>query len=380
MRTIERMGFDGLLDALKAWGYTLIGSRVAQSAVTWGEIDSSADLPAGCHDEQAGGRYRISRNGRAALFDYAAGPQSLKKYFFPAQRQLWRVERGRNGSPRKIIPGDLTTPKLAFIGVRPCELAAIAVQDRTFLNGRYVDPYYKAQRENSLLVAVNCTNPSGTCFCASMKTGPKATEGFDIVLTEVFEGDRHYFVADGGSEEGRNVLAQVTSNTSSDHEIAAARRVSESAAKRMGRQLDTTQIKELLYRNDEHPRWDDVEERCLSCGNCTLACPTCFCHTVEDVSDLDGQAASRVRRWDSCFSIDFSYIHGGSVRTSGRARYRQWITHKLAAWNDQFGTSGCVGCGRCITWCPVGIDITEEVRAIRETEPPRSRVKSHGKK
>jgi ferredoxin len=137
----------------------------------------------------------------------------------------------------------------------------------------------------------------------------------------------------------------------------------------MGRALDTSDLKGLLYGNLEHPRWDEVSQRCLTCGNCTLVCPTCFCSTVEDVTDLSGTETERTRRWDSCFSLDHSYIHGGSVRDSGRARYRQWMTHKLATWFDQFGSSGCVGCGRCITWCPVGIDITEEVRAIRASEP-----------
>ena len=132
------------------------------------------------------------------------------------------------------------------------------------------------------------------------------------------------------------------------------------------RNIDTTGIKELLYQNFEHPRWDNVAGRCLTCANCTMVCPTCFCTTVEDVTDVTGDHAERWRRWDSCFTQSFSYIHGGSVRTSAKSRYRQWMTHKLASWIDQFGSSGCVGCGRCITWCPVGIDITEEVRAIRE--------------
>ena len=129
--------------------------------------------------------------------------------------------------------------------------------------------------------------------------------------------------------------------------------------------INQAHIKELLYRNLEHPRWEDVARRCLSCTNCTLVCPTCFCTTVEDATDLSGGHAERRRRWDSCFSMDFSYIHGGYIRPSVKARYRQWMTHKLATWIDQFGTSGCVGCGRCITWCPVGIDITAEVKAIR---------------
>jgi Fe-S oxidoreductase len=104
-----------------------------------------------------------------------------------------------------------------------------------------------------------------------------------------------------------------------------------------------------------------------------MVCPTCFCATVEDATDLTGSATERRRVWDSCFSQEFSYIHGGSVRTSAGARYRQWITHKLATWHEQFGVSGCVGCGRCITWCPVGIDITAEARAVRQGDAQGSR-------
>jgi sulfhydrogenase subunit beta (sulfur reductase) len=149
----------------------------------------------------------------------------------------------------------------------------------------------------------------------------------------------------------------------------------------MGRTMDTKGIKELLYRNYENPRWDDVAKRCLTCGNCTMVCPTCFCTTVEDITDLTGEHVERWRKLDSCFTMDFSYIHGGSVRSSPRARYRQWMTHKLATWIDQFGTSGCVGCGRCITWCPVGIDITEETGAIRDSEKePKERRMPRGRR
>jgi len=165
---------------------------------------------------------------------------------------------------------------------------------------------------------------------------------------------------------------EVPRGRAASKDLVAAQQAVDRAAGQMGRTMDTAGIKELLYRSYDHPRWDDVAKRCLTCANCTMVCPTCFCSTVEDTSDLKGEHAERWRKWDSCFTMDFSYIHGGSVRSTPRARYRQWMTHKLATWIDQFGTSGCVGCGRCITWCPVGIDITEEVRAIRESEqgPP----------
>ena len=153
-----------------------------------------------------------------------------------------------------------------------------------------------------------------------------------------------------------------------EKEKCTADSIVKKTSEQMGRFIDTTNIKDLFYRNYEHPQWNNVTERCLNCANCTMVCPTCFCTTVEDVTDLTGEHAERWRKWDSCFTMDFSYIHGGSVRSSTQSRYRQWITHKLATWIDQFGTSGCVGCGRCITWCPVAIDITEEVGEIRKNE------------
>jgi formate hydrogenlyase subunit 6/NADH:ubiquinone oxidoreductase subunit I len=259
-------------------------------------------------------------------------------------------------------------PRRAFIGVRACEIAAIAVEDRTFLGGPYVDPTYKARREAAFIVAVNCGQAARTCFCASMGTGPAVESGYDIALTEIIEDGRHEFLLEVGSERGAEVAREIPARPALESDSAAARRASDRARAQMGRSMDTTGIKDLLYRNLEHPRWEDVAARCLSCANCTMVCPTCFCSTVEEVTDLSGDHAERWRRWDSCFTAGHSHIHGGSVRSTTLSRYRQWLTHKLATWIDQYGTSGCVGCGRCITWCPVGIDLTEEVRAMRETD------------
>ncbi|MCK4774160.1 MAG: 4Fe-4S dicluster domain-containing protein, partial [Candidatus Krumholzibacteria bacterium] len=160
-------------------------------------------------------------------------------------------------------------------------------------------------------------------------------------------------------------------------ERAASEAATERAVSQIERSMDTDGIRDLLCGNYEHPRWDEVSKRCLTCANCTLVCPTCFCTTVEDTTDLTGENAERWRKWDSCFTTDFSYIHGGSIRSSSTARYRHWITHKLATWFDQFGSSGCVGCGRCIAWCPVGIDITEEAAAIR-ADDRRKKEKPEG--
>jgi formate hydrogenlyase subunit 6/NADH:ubiquinone oxidoreductase subunit I len=279
--------------------------------------------------------------------------------------KLWSAER-KDGSFH--ILKDEAPPKrpFAFLGVRACDLAAIAVQDRVLTEDQYGDPIYAARRRGAFVIAVQCMQAAATCFCASMGTGPQVNHGFDLVLTELIHQGSHSFLARAGSERGIDLLAELDTTPATDENLKQAESGVEDAARQQVRHIDTVGIKELLYQNFEHPRWDNVAERCLTCANCTMVCPTCFCTTVEDVSDVTGDHAERWRHWDSCFTLSFSYIHGGSVRASAKSRYRQWMTHKLASGIDQFGTSGCVGCGRCITWCPVGIDITEEARAIRE--------------
>jgi ferredoxin len=365
---IERDDLRSLLAALTRRDYTVVGPTVRDGAIVFDRIASLDDLPVGWTDRQDGGTYRLRRRDDAALFGYAVGPHSWKRYLFPPDLLLWRAKRTDANGMFTVEEVHEAAPRYAFLGVRACDLHAIAIQDRVFLGGRFDDPVYRARRERVFLVAVNCGHPAGTCFCVSMKTGPRATSGFDLALTEVLEGDRHLFTVEIGSDRGAEVLRDVPHRPATAAELAAAERVVEHATGQMGRRMETGGIKELLYRNAEHPRWAEVAGRCLTCGNCTMVCPTCFCATVEDTADLTGDTAERVRRWDSCFALDHSYIHGGSVRAAPPARYRQWLTHKLASWIDQFGTSGCVGCGRCITWCPVGIDITEEVRAIRATD------------
>ena len=372
---LDRDGFAAALRVLVADGYELLGPTVRDGAIVIDRISGVADLPRGVGDEQAPGRYRLRARGDDALFGYAASPQSFKRELLPPRVPLVTIRR-RDGV---LAVEDPPRPrrKVAFVGARACEIAAVDVQDRVLRDGAHADVDYAARREGVFVLAVHCGSPAGTCFCVSMATGPRARSGFDLAATEIVTPE-HRFVVDVGSDAGAAVVAQVPWREADAADVAAADEVVDAAAGRMGRRMDTTGIRDLLMANLEHPRWNDVAERCLGCANCTLVCPTCFCTTTEDETDLSGDEATRSRRWDSCFHVDFAYVHGGSVRPSLRARYRQWMTHKLATWFDQFGTSGCVGCGRCITWCPVGIDITEEVAAIRAQPGPAAGRPDHG--
>jgi len=371
--------FQGLLDALRARGYQILGPTVRDGAIVYDELSSVSDLPIGWTDEQEGGKYRLKKRADQAFFGYVVGPHSWKKYLHLPVVRLWKASR--DGKSFQIEEEKPANHKMAFIGVRACELHAIAIQDKVFLGGNAVDAHYQARRDGIFVLAINCGQAGNTCFCTSMNTGPKATSGFDLALTEILEDGAHYFVAEIGSTLGGEIVGALAEKPAGAGELEKAASIHAKTSKEMGRVLDTTGIKELLYANYEHPRWDEVAARCLTCANCTMVCPTCFCSTVEDVTDLSGEHAERWRKWDSCFTADFSYIHGGSVRATAKSRYRQWMTHKLATWIDQFGSSGCVGCGRCITWCPVGIDITEEVRAIRSSslsDPGNSGKERHG--
>ncbi len=414
-RLLSKPGLDDLLRLLAGDGYEVIGPRVEQGAIVYAPIQSARDLPIGWTDRQAPGSYRLEKRVDEAYFGYAVGPHSWKKYLFPPTLRLWQVERTATGIG--IRAEEYDPPRRAFLGVRSCELHALAVQDRVFIGreGRFTDPHYAKARERLFLIAVECEHPGGTCFCVSMGTGPEvqpdriplltskhedaarqakgevkvqsllpmapatvATDEAamppvcDLILTELDAA----FVIRAVSPAGQKLVDRLGLSAASAEQMADARRRVETAARSMGRTVDVTEIRGLLHRNQEHPRWDDVAGRCLACTNCTLVCPTCFCSHTEDVTDLSLQTAEHVRSWDSCFDPEFARVHGGNFRPSIRGRYRQWLTHKFASWFDQFDVSGCVGCGRCITWCPVGIDVTEEIAAIRACDGQRGEKKT----
>jgi ferredoxin len=354
-----------LVAQLMQLDYQCLGPTVENGAIVMRELDAPDGLPRGLQAEQAPGRYRLTRDPLNRYFAWANGPQAIKPQAFAPKESLWRVERDDAGA-LQFAAVEPVAPAQAIIGVRACDLAALALQDAHFLPAGRRDAHYAKRREQLFLVAVQCAEPAATCFCASTGDGPTPTAGYDLTLAELAEG----FVAVAGSAKGGAVLDALNLSPATPQQIDAARQQGQAAAAVQTRGLPGRNLREALMSRLEHPRWDEVAARCLACGNCTAVCPTCFCHAEADEPALDGHSSRHERVWDSCFGESHGYLHGFNVRSDIRSRYRQWLTHKLATWHDQFGRSGCVGCGRCIAWCPVGIDLTEEVAALTAGSQP----------
>lgn len=348
-----------ILERLREQGFQTLGPRIEAESLVYSQIKGLEDLPQGYTTEQNGGNYRLIYTGHPRYFDITAGSHTWKQFLFPPRVTLFTLRR--NGKAREFLP-PASSPRYALIGVRPCDLAAIGIQDRVFLRDDCSDPIYRQRRHQLFILTANCFHPAGTCFCVSMETGPKAKSGFDLSLTELED----VFLFEIGSELGRIILLDLPCEPASAFLLHTAQQGFERAERRMGRNLDTSDLPDLLLDNTEHPHWQKIGQRCLSCTNCTQVCPTCFCWDTQEHSNLKGDEFQRVRVWDSCFNPGFSYQAGGNTRPTISSRYRQWLTHKFAAWKHQFDTLGCVGCGRCITWCPVGIDVTEEIPEFRK--------------
>ncbi|OOZ40214.1 sulfite reductase subunit A [Solemya pervernicosa gill symbiont] len=339
--------------------YQLLAAQEESGAMLYKPLAAGQPLPTAIGDEQGPGHYRLVERFDRRNFAWANGPQALKPMLFAPQEPLWRYQRDNTGE-LQFTSSEPQLEPTAVIGVRACDLAAMKIHDQHFLEQESPDLHYQRRRESLFIIAVDCSHPSASCFCVSTGDGPEVEHSYDLALTELEEG----FLLRGGSVAGHALLSQLALEKVTDDQRYLAHQQHESAVARQQRALPKLDLQRRLFANLHHQHWQAVAERCLSCGNCTSVCPTCFCHREFDQGALDGSSGEHLREWESCFSEGHSYIHGLHVRSEPKFRYRQWLTHKLGSWHEQYGRSGCVGCGRCISWCPVGIDLTEEVEII----------------
>jgi ferredoxin len=357
---IEKPVLDKILICLQEEGYLTVGPCVKNETLVYEQIKGLNDLPRGYITEQEAGYFRLRQAGHSRYFDIIPGAQSWKQFLFPPRAELFKLQKVNNRWEK--VTEEKQIVKYAFIGVRACELNAILIQDKAFMREDFTDPIYKSRRERVFILSVDCMHPADTCFCASMNTGPKAKDSFDLNLTELDD----VFLVKIGSEVGRNILSGLPFEPASAFLLSNAERGLENSAQQMKRTLNTDGLPEFIMANLDHPQWEEIGQRCLSCANCTQVCPTCFCWDVTDGVTLNNNETRRERVWDSCFNPGYSYQAGGNTRPSIQSRYRQWLSHKLGSWPQQYGMLGCVGCGRCITWCPAKIDLTKEIPIMRE--------------
>lgn len=365
MKKLRREHFSSILDNLKD-SFMTIGPKVENGVVILDEIDVN-DIPAGYEDHQTAGNYRLLKGERPEIFSFSPGPDSFKRFLHPPESELFSFSKSKTGTT--ISPSSRRGKPYALIGVRACDLSALKLYDRIFIEGPVRDERYASLRSGVFIVAVNCSYPGDNCFCGSMGTGPEVTESFDILLSEI--GDS--ILIEAGTDRGQELLSRLTMEEATDGDLNEKTERTEACKRAMKKSIRADELPALIYRSFNHPHWADIAGRDLECGNCTQVCPTCFCNSTYDLvrlsqvsRDLSGVSGARVRKWDSCFSRNFARVHGGNFRPSRAARYRHWMSHKLAYTMEQFGLPGCVGCGRCITWCPAGIDITMELEALRD--------------
>ncbi|XOV78621.1 MAG: 4Fe-4S dicluster domain-containing protein [Aestuariibacter sp.] len=354
---LPRSDLASLYQALTDEGYQVIGPQVKNGAILYEPLDNIEQLPWGQQEEVEAGRYTLVDSEKSRCFSWNTGPQSLKPWLFKPTQMLWTAETSEDGFRFKMQEPE--AKHLAFLGVRSCDIAALYLQDKHFMHGSYPDPWYTEQRKKLCLVAVNCSRSASTCFCCSTEDGPEATYGFDILLDELDDG--YLILAKSG--KGSRVMSNLKVQASTEEQRQQATQQIQTAAQQQRKMPDGKSLLKIAeHLNDT--QWLQIAERCLACGNCTSVCPTCFCSKQESQTEINTEQHQQVRYWDSCFSEKHSYMGGKHIRGEISQRYRQWLLHKLVTWQEQYQRSGCVGCGRCISWCPAAIDIVEEVNLM----------------
>jgi ferredoxin len=250
--------------------------------------------------------------------------------------------------------------KQLIFGIHPCDANAMTILDKTFEDA-YEDPYYLSKRKITVLVGLGCTRPYDSCFCTSLGSSPTDSANVDLMLTDI--GDE--FLVEGVTDKGRELMrmsSELEEATKADE--TRAKEAKEAAYSKVTRQLDTTNIgKKLLSFFEDQDFWEEIAAKCLSCGICTLLCPTCYCFDIND--ELIKDKGTRFRSWDSCSFPVYTKLPMENPRLEKWRRVRNKVCHKYEFFPMNFDVIACTGCGRCIRQCPVNWDITQTLEKIQ---------------
>lgn len=303
------------------------------------------------------------------VLDYRNTTKAPKAALFPQVECMMRFEQKLDhlNEVREITED--TTPTI-ILGIRPCDARSLLLFDKVFIADKYVDLYYQARRENTLIFALACDHPRPTCFCHAFGSGPYDRAGADVFLRDA--GDAYLF--EPVSEQGAKVLAGLAFPTADQAHLEQAEKVEGEALARLSPIEPVEGIREMLALLFDSKVWAQIAEKCIACGTCTFACPGCHCFNIED--RVLAQGGERVRAWDGCMFPNFTlHASGHNPRSDQAARWRQRTMHKFAYLPLNAGLYGCVGCGRCILSCPVRLDIREVLRQVRAAYASESAAK-----
>ena len=287
-----------------------------------------------------------------AMTDALNTVRSAKDFFFPQTEDL--VSFKMEGKSIEIIDPRTETEDFVVFGVRACDARSFSILDRVFLVDP-VDSYYANRREHGTIVSMACSRPAETCFCHSFGIDAAEPEG-DAVCWKT--EDALYIRAN--TEKGEKLLEKLRPMMEEADEApvkAQQEKTREILGKLPLNSFTTEKFGgDVLLKVFNSEQWKSLSESCLGCGTCTFVCPTCQCYDIRDFKT--GSGVKRFRCWDSCMYSDFTLMASGNPRTSQLERFRQRFMHKLVyfpANND--GIYGCVGCGRCLSKCPISMNI-----------------------
>ena len=302
--------------------------------------------------------FKPVQKGTTFLTTFANTKNAPKNFMFPRSELLLKYTRTPKGV--QFASDAPEAQRTVLFGARPCDARSFALLDMLFDQEKWKDPYYIDKRAKTTVIALACAHPPyASCFCTSVGGSPTSSDGADILLTDLGEN----YLAEFITEKGAKLLSYFGDSKADKAADKAKEKIAGESAGEIKVKIPAKEIKPWLDANFEHPFWATIHQKCLACGTCTYLCPTCHCFDISD--EMKGADGKRIRNWDSCmFPLFTKETSGHNPRSSQKERWRQRAMHKFRYYVDNFGAIACVGCGRCVMYCPVNIDIRKIVEDI----------------